>query len=72
MILVLDLLQTDYGSLLNCADWAAHPFIGHFREEWLLLVINSLFFIRIFFTFVANNYRPLAVDTVLDTQLLAQ
>ena len=70
VILVLDLLQTDYGNLLNCTDWTLHPFVGHFKEEWILFTINVIFFNRLFFTFMANNFNPKFIETLLDTQLV--
>ena len=70
--LVVNLLQADYGSLLNCADWTAHPFTGHFLDEWLLFILNTIFLIRVFLSFIANNFSPYFVHTVLDTWLFVQ
>lgn len=36
------------------------------------MIVNGLFFKRVFLTFIANNYHPIFVDTVLDTWLFVQ
>lgn len=66
------MMSKPYGSLVNCQTWYRYNFEIWYTAEFILLCMNIIFFVLMFFKFIGNKFKPLFFDIVWSTWPLVQ